>query len=166
MKSEYETMKKYKGFLISGLPLEDFSNLFELDDAQLAVLNAKRYLADANPGFPCRVSLIDAAVGEPVILLPYMHHPVDGPYRGSGPIFVRERAKQAELDVNEVPEVVRCRLISVRAYNAQSLMVASEVVDGSNLEQQIEPFFTDEEVSYLHLHNAKPGCFSCRVDRA
>jgi hypothetical protein len=45
-------------------------------------------------------------------------------------------------------------------------MVASEVVEGKNLEQQVETFFANEQTAYLHLHNAKPGCFSCRVDRA
>ncbi|MCI0416147.1 DUF1203 domain-containing protein [bacterium] len=38
--------------------------------------------------------------------------------------------------------------------------------DGSNLEEQIERFFSDERILYLNLHNAKPGCFSRRVDRA
>jgi hypothetical protein len=159
-------MKKSTNFLISGLPLEPFSNLFELEDTELAAMNARRCIADTKPGFPCRVSLVEAEIGETVILLAYQHHAVDGPYRGSGPIYVRERAKQAELSVNEVPEVVRRRLMSVRAYNAQSLMVASEVVEGSHLKPQIERFFADEQISYLHLHNAKPGCFSCRVDRA
>ncbi len=152
-------------FAITGLPLETFSNLFALDDAGLAALNARRCIADSKPGFPCRVSLEEAEIGEPVILLTYEHHAVDGPYRGAGPVYVRQYANQALLKVNEVPDVVRGRLISVRAYDEHALMVASEVVEGSNLEQQIEQFFEDDRISYLHLHNAKPGCFSCRVDR-
>jgi len=156
---------KSTNFAISGLPLEAFSHLFELDDTGLAARNARRCIADVKPGFPCRVSLAEAEIGESVLLLTYEHHPVDGPYRGTGPVYVREHAKQAQLKVNEVPDVVRRRLISIRAYNAQSLMVASEVVEGSNLEQQIDRFFADQQISYLHLHNAKPGCFSCRVDR-
>ncbi|MCI0416145.1 DUF1203 domain-containing protein [bacterium] len=157
---------KSTNFLISGLPLEAFSNLFELDDAGLAAVNARRCIADSKPGFPCRVSLEDAEIGESIILLTYEHHAVDGPYRGTGPVYVRQSAKQAQLKVNELPDVVKRRLISVRAYNSQSLMVASEVVEGSNLEEQIDRFFSDEQIQYLHLHNAKPGCFSCRVDRA
>jgi Protein of unknown function (DUF1203) len=152
-------------FLISGLPLERFTHLFKLDDAELLALGARRCIADAKPGFPCRVSLEDAEIGEQVILVTYEHHAVNGPYRGSGPIYVRENAKQVQLEMNEIPDVARSRLMSVRAYDAQSLMIASEVVEGSNLGQQIEKFFADQQVSYLHLHNAKPGCFSCRVDR-
>lgn len=153
-------------FLISGLPLEQFTHLFELMDSELEALGARRCIVDAKPGFPCRVSLEEAELGEQVILVTYEHHAVDGPYRGSGPIFVRQNAKQARLGVNEIPDVAKHRLMSVRAYDAQSLMVASEVVEGNNLKQQIEEFFAGPQVAYLHLHNAKPGCFSCRVDRA
>ena len=153
-------------FLISGLPVEQFQHLFELGDAELQSMGMRRCIADAKPSFPCRVSLEDAEIGEPVLLLTYEHHAVDSPYRGSGPVYVRQQAKQAQLKVNELPEVVKHRLISVRAYDPQSMMVASEVVDGKNLEEQIRTFFADERVAYLHLHNAKPGCFSCRVDRA
>jgi hypothetical protein len=153
-------------FVISGLPLDEFNHLFEMSDAELEAVGARRCVADAKPGYPCRVSLEEAEIGEHVILVTYEHHPVDGPYRGSGPIYVREIAKQVQLGVNEIPDVARRRLMSVRAYDAQSLMVVSDVVEGVMLEQQIEKFFADPNVAYLHLHNAKPGCFSCRVDRA
>jgi hypothetical protein len=79
---------------------------------------------------------------------------------------VRENAKPVNLDVNELPEVVKNRLMSVRAYSKDSLMLASAVVEGPNLVAQIAEFFANDAVAYLHLHNAKPGCFSCRVDRA
>jgi hypothetical protein len=153
-------------FLISGLPMKQFSDLFKLSDEALKAHNAKRCIADSKPGFPCRVSLVDAEPGETVLLLPFLHHKVDGPYRSSGPIFVRETAKCASLRVNELPEVVKNRLMSVRAYSKDSQMLASAVVEGSNLATQISEFFADDAVDYLHLHNAKPGCFSCRVDRA
>jgi len=159
-------MKNQISFRISGLPIEPFSSLFALSDEELALQNGRRYVVDVKPGFPCRVSLVDAEPGETVILIPYLHQSVKGPYQSSGPIFVRENAKPAELDVNELPEVVRRRLISVRAYSVDSLISASTVVDGSDLKRQIAEFFEDEKVAYLHLHNAKPGCFSCRVDRA
>jgi len=153
-------------FLISGAPMERFSKLFKLSDEELKSHRAIRCIADSKPGYPCRVSLKEAEPGETVLLLPYMHHEVNGPYQSSGPIFVRENAKAANLAVNELPEVVKSRLMSVRAYSKDSLMLASAVVEGSNLVAQIAEFFADEAVAYLHLHNAKPGCFSCRVDRA
>ena len=152
-------------FRISGLAADSFTALFALNDTELAALGARRVLADAKPGFPCRVSLEDAEVGERVILAPYHHQQGIGPYQASGPIFVRENARPAELDVNQVPTAVRGRLLSVRAYDAEGWMVGAEIVEGLELESQIERFLSDPGVAYLHLHNARPGCYSCRVDR-
>lgn len=159
-------MKNSIPFVISGLPADAFTPLFGLTDAELASPGARRCTVDSRPGYPCRVSLEDGRVGEQVILLPYAHHPVTGPYQGTGPIYVRVGARDARLGVNEVPEVVRLRLMSVRAYDADGFMVASNVIEGREIEKQIETFFLNEKVSYLHLHNARPGCYSCRVDRA
>jgi uncharacterized protein DUF1203 len=153
-------------FRISGLPREAFAHLFKLDDAELARHGARRYVADNKPGFPCRVSLKDAEPGERVILLNYAHHDVACPYRASGPIFVREIVEQAALGVNETPEVVRERLLSIRAYDGAGFMHGAEVMEGQKLEEHIRKFFEDDKVAYLHIHNARPGCYSCRVDRA
>lgn len=143
-----------------------FSSLFDLADDELAAQNAHRYVVDNKPGYPCRVSLIDAEVGETVILLPYVHQPVSGPYRSKGPIFIREGATAAELKVNEIPHMLRHRLLSVRGYNERDIMITTNVVQGSALDGIIEQMFTDKNIAYLHLHNAGPGCYNCRVDRA
>jgi hypothetical protein len=152
-------------FQLSALPLAPFVPLFSLTDSELAERGARRCVADAKPGYPCRVSLLDAEPGERLILLPYAHHDVDSPYRGSGPIFVREGARQAAPAVNEVPASVRDRLLSYRAYDATGTMVGSEVAEGRDLEELVERLFADGRVAYLHLHNARAGCYSCRVDR-
>ena len=153
-------------FQISALPREPFAPLFDLDDTQLKARGAKRYIADRQPGFPCRVSLTDATPGERVVLVLFSHQDADSAYRASGPIFIREGARQAFLDVNEVPDLLRLRLLSVRAYDADALMVDADVVDGQELESVVERLFMDPEVNYLHVHFARPGCFACRVDRA
>ena len=153
-------------FQISALPYEPFAPLCGLDDTQLSARGAKRYIADRRPGFPCRVSLADAAPGERVFLVPFTHHDADSPYRASGPIFIREDARQASPGVNEVPELLRLRLLSVRAYDANALMVDADVVEGRELESVIERLFNDPQVTYLHVHFARPGCFACRIDRA
>jgi hypothetical protein len=112
------------------------------------------------------VSLVDAAPGEPVLLVPFTHHDAESPYRASGPIFVREDACQASPGVDEVPELLRLRLLSVRAYDANALMVGADVVDGRELEAVIGRLFGDAQVTHLHVHFARPGCFACRIDRA
>ena len=153
-------------FRIVGLPADQFRPLYSLDEKQLAAKGARRMTVDEKPGFPCRVSLEDAEVGEKVILLPFTHHVTDSPYRASGPIFVREKVQQADLGVGEVPEVVSSRTMSVRAYDANSMMVDGTVVPGPEVKAHIEKLFADPKIAYLHLHNAGAGCYSCKVERA
>jgi hypothetical protein len=152
-------------FQISGLPLARFAPLFSMSDEALAALQIERRIADRKPGFPCRVSLRDAEPGERVLLLNYAHQPAGTPYRSNHAIFVREGAIEATPEVGEIPEVIRLRLISVRAFDAADMMVDADVVQGHELEPVIERMFADDRVEYLHLHNAKPGCYSARVDR-
>jgi hypothetical protein len=162
----HSTDFRQPSFRISPLPLEDFSLLFQLSDAELRSRGMRRVVADSKPGFPCRVSLDDAEVGEALILLPYEHHPVQGPYRSSGPIFVRENAKPAVLRVNEVPQYVRERYLSVRAYDDDGMMVRAKVTHGRDLVDCVSELFAEDRARFLHVHNARPGCYAFRVDRA
>jgi hypothetical protein len=50
--------------------------------------------------------------------------------------------------------------------DAEAMMVSAEVAEGRDLEAHIERAFSDPRVEYLHLHNVRPGCYNCRVDRA
>ena len=65
-----------------------------------------------------------------------------------------------------IPEQQRRRLLSVRAYDERHYIVDAEVAAGTELETLIERFFADPRVAYLHAHNARRGCYACRVDRA
>jgi Protein of unknown function (DUF1203) len=153
-------------FRLVALSAEPFRALFEKSDAELRSISARRMVVDEKPGAPCRVSLADAEVGETVVLLNFTHHDVATPYRGAGPIFVRAGAQTALPVPGEIPEMFRHRLLSTRAYDADAMLVASEVAQGTELEAAIARLFADESVSYLHIHNAKPGCYNCRVERA
>jgi len=153
-------------FQLIALPSEQFGSLFSQSDAELQAIGVRRVIADEKPGFPCRVSLADAEVGETVLLLPFTHHDVSSPYRASGPIFVRSGVRTSSPAVGEIPAMFRHRLLSIRAYDASAMMVRAEVVNGSELEDAIRRLFADQSVSYLHIHNAKPGCYNCRVVRA
>jgi len=152
-------------FQIVGLPHDLFAPWFELSDDALAARGAVRRRADVNPGYPCRVSLEDAEIGEELLLLPFEHHGVDSPYRSAGPIFVRRGVAQQRLAPGELPLFVTRRLISVRAYDAAGMMVDAGVHEGTELRPEIERLFGNDEVAYLQLHNAKRGCFACQVDR-
>jgi len=123
-------------------------------------------IVDAKPGYPCRVSLADAEIGETIILVNFEHQSGESPYQATHAIFVRENAEQAFPDVGTVPESLEIRLISIRAFDDKHYMVDADVVEGSRLSASIPAMLQDPRVAYLHLHNAKPGCFAARVTRA
>jgi hypothetical protein len=54
----------------------------------------------------------------------------------------------------------------VRAYDAEGMMVHAEVAPGTDLEAVIGRLLGRRGVAYLHAHNAKRGCYSCRIDGA
>jgi hypothetical protein len=149
----------------SGLSAAPFSHLFALPDAALAEQGIMRMVA-TDDGFPCRVTLDHAAIGETLLLLNFIHQPAATPYQSSGPIFVRERVTDTFDRLNEVPLPLRVRLLSLRAYNAADMIIDAEVCDGAAFETQIARFFDNTAVAYVHAHYARRGCFACRVDRA
>lgn len=153
-------------FRLKSLHDSEFTKYFEMSNAELEKIGALKMTVDQFPGFPCRVSLEDAKPGEEVILLPYLHHDVNSPYRASGPIFVRKIAKTAYLAVNEIPKMFHHRLLSIRGYNQTGMMQDAAVVEGAALKEQLIRFFENQEISYIHIHNAKPGCYGCLVERA
>lgn len=152
-------------FQILGLSAAPFIELYGLSDADLADRSAKRYIADTSPGFPDRVELRDVEVGESVILVHHEHQPGATPYRASHAIFVREGAAESSVVVNQIPQVLRTRVISARAFNARHWMIAADLCAGSDLEAAIERLLANHEVDYLQLHFAKYGCYAARVQR-
>lgn len=152
-------------FRVSGLDPAPFRHLYGLSDQALAPHGAKRYVANAKPGFPDRVEVRDADPGETLLLLNYEHQPANTPYRASHAIFVREGAETAYSGVDVIPEPLKIRPISLRAFNEAGEMVDADLVDGIELRPLIERFFANPEVAYLHAHYAKRGCYAARIDR-
>ena len=153
-------------FRITGLSADQFRPLFGLSDEELAARGARRVVADAKPGFPDRIALSDAEPGERLLLVNYTHQPADNPFRASHAIFVRENACQTYDRIDEVPEALRSRLISLRAFDASDMMVDADAVDGRELETAIARLFASPEVKYIQAHYAKRGCYAARVERA
>jgi hypothetical protein len=152
-------------YVIAGLDPAPFRRLYGLSEEALAAERVVRVKVTDKPGAPCRVSLVDAEPGETVLLLNHEHLPVDTPYRSSHAIFVREGAEVAARFENRVPDVLAIRLLSVRAFDSAGMMTDADVVDGRDLESLIARMFADPLVAYLHVHNAKRGCFAARVAR-
>ena len=152
-------------FRISGLSAEPFRHLYGLSDAELASHGVRRYVVDESQGYPDRIEMRDAAPGETVLLINHVSQPADTPYRASHAIFVREGADETYTSVDEVPDVMRLRLLSLRAFDKDGMMLDADVVEGSEIEAVIERFFANSKVDYIHAHNAKRGCYSGRIDR-
>jgi hypothetical protein len=150
-------------FRIRGLPAHEFADLFALSEAELERRNARRIIADGD-GYPCRVSLTDAAPGDAVILLNYEHHRVASPFRSSYAIYVRE-SEQTFDACNVVPDQLRRRMLSLRGYDAEGMLRQAELVDGVHLERGIEALFASQDVAYIHAHFAKFGCYAALIER-
>lgn len=153
-------------YVITGIDPAPFRHLYGLPDAALARAGAVRMIADAKPGYPCRVTLEDAKPGAALLLVNHEHLPVDTPYRSRHAIFVAEGAEQPACYHGVVPDQLRIRLLSVRAFDAHGMMIDAEVLEGAELETEIARMFADPRAVYLHVHNARRGCFAARVNRA
>jgi hypothetical protein len=152
-------------FQVNALPADSFQPLFAMTDEHLATVRASRMRVDTKPGFPCRISLADAEIGESVILLNFEHQQAESPFRSTHAIFVRENVEQAFPAAGMIPESIQSRLISIRGFDDKHFMINADVIDGSCLREMITDMFEDPKVAYLHLHYARPGCYAARVTR-
>jgi hypothetical protein len=153
-------------FRITGLDPAPFRHLFDLSDAALAAVHASRWRADRSPGFPDRIELRDLEPGETAILLNYTHQPAATPYQASHAIFVREGATVRYDAVDTIPEVMRIRPLSLRAFNAAGEMIDADLAKGQDIEPVIERLLARDGAAYLHAHYARRGCYAARVERA
>jgi uncharacterized protein DUF1203 len=152
-------------FRVRGLEPEPFRKYFDMPDADLRAMGMLRVIADED-GFPCRVSLRHAPVGDELLLLNYEHQPGRTPYRSNHAIYVcRSSAKPFDA-VDVVPEVILRRFVSVRAFDASHMMIDADVIDGADAAALFERLLANPDAKYLHVHNAKRGCYSARVERA
>jgi hypothetical protein len=153
-------------FRIVGLDVAPFRPLFGLPEAELSSRGARRVVADdSKPGYPCRVSLEEAKPGEPLLLLNFEHQAASTPYRSCHAIFVRESARQTFDRLDDVPEMMRTRLLSIRAFDDNGMIVDADVIDGMDAETLIDRLFSSSDAAYLHVHFAKRGCYAARIER-
>ena len=152
-------------FKITGISEGTYEHLFKLDENELRELGGQLMIVDQKPGYPCRVSLEDAEIGEEVVLFPFKHHNTSSPYQANGPIFIRRNARQSQLENNEIPMMLVHRLLSLRVYNAQGIMIEAETIEGRELRSRIAAIFGNQEADYIHVHNAGPGCYNCQINK-
>lgn len=151
-------------YAITGLAPENFDPLFALEDAELAARGARRVVAAADRGFPCRISLEDARAGEELILLHHISHDVETPYRSAYAIYVR-RGVEAATYVDAVPPVFDGRPIALRGFDAANMLRDARLAGPGEADGAIRDLFADDAIAYIDAHNAAHGCFAARVTR-
>lgn len=152
-------------FRIQGLDPSLFAGLIGRSDAELAARGVRRCVVDARPGFPDRIAVRDLEIGETALLLNYTHQPADTPYRASHAIFVGEQSRHPLDMLDDLPEVILSRAISLRAFSADGEMIDADLAEGTALRPLIARFLGRPEIAYLHAHYAKRGCYAARIVR-
>ena len=142
-----------------------YNHLFNLSEENLTSKGIVKMIVDEKPGYPCRVTLEDAEIGEEIILFPFQHHKTNSPYQSIGPIFVRKNAEIINLNINEIPKMLLHRLLSLRMYNKKGMMIDAKTTKGEKLEKEIQESFKNNLVNYIQIHNSSPGCYNCQVNR-
>jgi hypothetical protein len=151
-------------YSIRGLSPDRFAPLFAMDDAELAEHNARRVTAAADRGFPCRISLEDARMGEELILLHHTSHDVDTPYRSAYAIYVRPGVAAATYR-DALPPVFEGRPLALRAFDEHGMLQTARLAGPGEADDAIRDLFADATISYIDAHNAAHGCFAARVER-
>ena len=153
-------------YKISGLEPSQFRHLFGLGNEELAAHGAVRMIADSSPGFPCRITLDDAEAGEALLLVNHVSHDGNNPYRASHAIFVSENAGQAAVYQDEIPPALERRVLSLRAFDQDGMMVEAALAQPGEADQVVRRLLANEWVDHIDAHNATRGCFAARVDRS
>lgn len=152
-------------YRISGLSPAPFAHLFGLSDDDLAKHGAERVTAHAANTYPDRIEMRDADVGETLLLLNHTYQTAHSPYHGTHAIYVIEGATQTYEAVDEVPEVMSRRLLSLRGFNDADKIADGRVVPGTEADATIRDMLRNEDIRYIHAHNAGHGCYSGLVER-
>lgn len=153
-------------YRIVGLDPEPFAPLWTMDDAELARRGARRLIAEADRGFPCRITLEDARAGEPLLLMHHVHNDVPGPYRSAFAIFVRQGAGAAAVHEDECPPCFAGRTLSLRGFDKEGSLAVARLSPPGEADAAIRALLADRRIFYINAHNAAAGCFAARIERS
>ena len=151
-------------YRIAGLDPAQFAPLWAMEPGELARHGAARVTADADRGFPCRVSLEDAPAGAPLLLLHHVHHDVAGPFRSAFAIYVRQGAVQPTYE-DCCPPCFEGRTMSLRGFDARGNLAEARLAAPGEADAAIRDLLADRAIAYIDAHNAAAGCFAARIER-
>ncbi|WP_129791151.1 DUF1203 domain-containing protein [Sphingosinicella sp. CPCC 101087] len=152
-------------YRIEGLAPTAFEGFLGLSDADLAERRAMRVTADSPQGFPCRVTLENAAPGERLLLVNHVSHDVPTPFRTAYAIYVREEAAEAARFVDTLPPVFEGRTLGLRGFDAEGMLKGALLAMPGEAEARIAELLERPEIATIHAHNAVHGCFLACIER-
>lgn len=153
-------------YIVKGLSPEPFVHFYEKSEEELAALGVIRMTVDSQPGFPDRIEMRDAAIGETVLLLNHESMDKPSPYRATHAIFIREGAREQYEAKNTIPPVMSSRILSLRGFNADGMILDAEIATGAEVETAVKRLLANVDVVHVDAHNAARGCYSGRIIRA
>jgi hypothetical protein len=151
-------------YSIAGLDPTSFGPLFAAERIDPAY--AKRVVATSATGFPCRVSLEDAEIGDHLMLVHHVSNDVAGPFRMAHAIYVRDGARQASKVHDTVPPMLNRRTLSLRAFDGEGMLRRAMLAEPGGTDERIRELFADSSIAYIHAHNAAYGCFLAAIERS
>lgn len=152
-------------YQIEGLSREQFLPLFAMTEAELWERGAMRVIADSPTGYPCRISLAEAAPGTSLILFNHVSHDCAGPFRTAYAIYVREDAEVAPCFEDEVPPILARRTLGLRAFDSDGMLRGAALALPGEADGKIRELLGDPEITSIHAHNAAHGCFLAKIGR-
>ena len=139
-----------------------------LDETREREVAARRAVSPEPDGgaFPVRCCLRDVADAEDVLLVSVRPPSADSPYAAHSPVYVHREPCDGHGANGAMPEVLRNRLLSLRAYTAEHMITGTATEHGRHAARAIAELLADPRAEYVFVHFAGPGCYVCRVDRA
>jgi hypothetical protein len=118
--------------------------------------------------YPCRHCLREASGEQGMLLLSHQAPEPRSVYGHPTAIFLCAQACARFDAPDTVPEIVRNRQVSLRAFNSDGMMLytANELVEGAGHDAAIRRIFDRAEVAFINVHTTKAGCMLCHIARA
>ena len=152
-------------YLIQGLDPRPYRAFQALDDETLAARGIIRLSVTRPLAFPCRIRLVDLPVGETVLLMNHVSRERPSPYHASHAIFVGEGEAEAACFEDKVPPVLTRRVLSMRGFDMQDMMIDAVLVQPGGADDAIRSLFANPGIATIDIHNATRGCFAARAER-
>jgi predicted FMN-binding regulatory protein PaiB len=123
---------------------------------------------DVDRMYPCRHCLREASGKSGMLLFSYQTPKPRSVYGQPTAIFMCANGCDRFERPDTIPDIVRNRLVSFRAFDRDGMMIydANEIVDGGDYDAAVRRIFSRDGVAFINAHTAKAGCMLCHIERA